>query len=144
MIAGKYRRTTSRSEEFARAGARCYAERKIKTPSRLQRDGLIAPHNPALGIRRPVTLAPEPGEPDAGFLSCPAAHQADGRGLQADAEDFADPLEILIDRVPPVVVWAEFAIPAARPFLGRNREFGELVDGGADDLRCRNGAAARG
>ena len=47
---------------------------------------------PIAFVRRPVTLAPEPGEPDAGFLSCPATHQADGSGLQTNAEDFTDPL----------------------------------------------------
>ncbi len=104
----------------------------------------------ALGVakipfeRRSVPLAAEAGEPDAGLGSRPAAHQADGRGLQADAEDVADPLEIFIDPVPPIVVGAKLAIPAARLFLGGIREFGELVDGGADHLRCRNGAAARG
>ena len=92
----------------------------------------------------PVALAPEAGEPDAGLGPRPATHQADGRGLEANAEDFADPLEILIDRVPPIVVRAEFAIPAAGLFLGGIREFGELVDRGANGLRCRNGVAARG
>ncbi len=92
----------------------------------------------------PVALAAEAGEPDAGLGPRPAAHQARGRGLQADAEDVTDPLEILMDRVPPIIVGAKLAIPAARLFLGGIREFGELVDGGADHLRCRNGAAARG
>ena len=91
----------------------------------------------------PVALTPEPGEPDAGLLARPAAHQADGRGLQADAEYLADPLEIFIDRVPPVVVGPEVAIPASCLLFGCIRELGELVDSGADDLRCRNGAAAR-
>ena len=67
----------------------------------------------------PVALAPVAGEPDAGFGPRPAAHQADGRALHADAEDFADPLEVLVDRVPPVIVGAKFAIPTARLFLGR-------------------------
>src|SRR5690606_22451125 len=74
---------------------------------------------------------------DAGFGTRPAAHKADGFSLQADAEDFADPLEILVDRIPPIVVGAKLAIPAARLFLGGIREFGELIDGGADDFRHR-------
>ena len=91
----------------------------------------------------PIPLAPETGEPNARLLARAAAHQPDGCGLQADAEDFTDPLEIVIDRVPPIVVGAKLAIPAARFFLGDVGEFRELVDCGADDLRCRNGAAAR-
>jgi len=93
--------------------------------------------------RRSIALAPEPGKPDAGFLSCPTAHQANGRGLQTNAEDFTDPFEILVDRVPPVVMGPEFAIPAARLLLGSVGKFRELINRGADDLRCRNGAAAR-
>ena len=123
---------------------RNYAERIVENPSRLQRDDLTAPHNPSLGITSAVALAAEPGEPDTELGPRPAAHQADGGGLQPDAEDFADPLEILVDRVPPIVVGAKLAIPAAGLFLGGIREFGELVDGGADHLRCRNGVAARG
>ena len=125
------------------AQARRYAERTVENPSRLQRDDLTAPHNPSLGISRPIALTPEPGEPDAGFLSCPAAHQADGRGLQTNAEDFTDPLEILVDRVPPIVMGPEFAIPAARLLLRGVGKFGELIDRRTDDFRCRNGAGAR-
>ena len=65
-----------------------------------------------------VALAPEAGEPDAGLGPRTAAHQADGRGFQADTEDLADPFEILMDRVPPIVVGTELAIPAERLFLG--------------------------
>ena len=68
--------------------------------------------------RRSITLAPEPGEPDAGLGPRPAANTTDGGGLQADAEDFADPLEVLVDRVPPIVVGAKLALPAAGLFLG--------------------------
>ena len=84
-----------------------------------------------------VALAPEAGKPDAGFGPRPAAHQPHEGGFEPDAENIADALEILIDRVPPIVVGTELAIPAARLFLGRIGEFGELVDGGADDLRHR-------
>lgn len=114
--------------------------------------GCVVPdaRDPALGVgpiafeASAVALAPETGEPDAGLGPRAAAHQPDGSRLQADAEDLADPLEILVDRVPPIVVGAKLTVPAARRFLGGIREFRELVDGGADDLRCRNGAAARG
>ena len=68
---------------------------------------------------KPIALAPEPGKPDAGLLPCAAALQADGGGLQADAEDLADPLEILVDRVPPSVVGAEFTKPAAGEIIDR-------------------------
>ena len=94
-------------------------------------------------VRRPIALAPEARKPDAGFLSCPAAHQADGRGLQTNAEDFTDPLEILVDRIPPIVMGPEFARPTASLLLGGVGQFRELINRGADDLRCRNGAAAR-
>ena len=67
-----------------------------------------------------------------GFGPRPAAHQANGRGLQTNAEDFTNPLEILVDRVPPIVMGPEFAIPAARLLLGRVGEFGEL-----DRRSCR-------
>jgi transposase len=44
----------------------------------------------------PVALAPEAGEPDARLLPRAAAIESDRRGLEIDAEDGADPIEIVI------------------------------------------------
>ncbi len=88
-------------------------------------------------VARTIALAAEPRKPDAGFGPRAAAHQADGSGFEADAKDFADALEILVDSIPPVVMGTEFAIPGAGLFLGRVRKFRELANRGADDLRHR-------
>ena len=79
-----------------------------------------------------VALRPEPGKPDAGLLAGAAAHQADGRCGERDAKDRADPLEVVVDAVPPVIV-DRFAEPGAGLVLGRVGQFGEVVDGGFDD-----------
>ena len=59
-------------------------------------------------------------------------------------EDFGDALEITIDGIVPVIVEAALTIPGAGLVLRRVGKFSQAIDGGFDDLRCRNGAAARG
>src|SRR5690606_33481824 len=80
-------------------------------------------------------LRPDAPEPDAGVLPRAAAHEADGPGPEADAEDFGDALEILVDGIVPVVVEAALAIPCARLLLRRLGEFVETVDRRFDHLR---------
>lgn len=53
---------------------------------------------------RPIPLAREPGEPDAGFMASAAAIETDGAGFQGNAEDGADPLEILINELVPIIM----------------------------------------
>src|SRR5690606_18951360 len=53
---------------------------------------------------RAIPLRPEAPEPDTGFLADAAPHEPDGSGLEVQAEDFRDALEILIDGIVPVVV----------------------------------------
>ena len=69
---------------------------------------------------RAVALRAEAREPDAGLLPRPAAEQADGSRLQADAEDRADRLEIIEDAFVPVVARGGFAIPGAGRSLARS------------------------
>ena len=88
-------------------------------------------------VRCAIALAAEPRKPDTGFLLRAAAYQADGGGFEADAKDFADTLEILVDRIPPVIMGDESAIPTASLVFGRIGKFRELVNRGADDLRHR-------
>lgn len=90
-----------------------------------------------------VPLRREPREPDAGFLADAATHQPDGPGLEADPQNVADALEVVIDRIPPIVGDPGLAIPAAGFLLCGVGQFWELIDRGADHLRCRNGAATR-
>src|SRR5690606_17659883 len=94
---------------------------------------------PAVGVEplpaRAVTLRPEAPEPDAGFLPRSAAHQASGSGLEADAEDLGDALEILINGVVPIVVEAAFTIPGAGLVLRRFGKFVDAIDCGFDDFR---------
>lgn len=59
----------------------------------------------------PVVLRIETAEPDAGLATDAAAHEGDGAGLEADAEDFRDLAEIIEDRIVPVVVEAAPTIP---------------------------------
>jgi hypothetical protein len=66
----------------------------------------------AAGPTGAIALRPEAAEPDAGILTRAPADQADSAGVQADAEDFRDALEIFIDGVEPVMVEAALAIPA--------------------------------
>ena len=86
---------------------------------------------------RAVPLAPEAAEIDACFLTRSAIHEADGIGLQYDAEDRANLLEIRVDGIVPVVVEAAFAKPGAGLFLRDVGKLMELIDGGFDDLRHR-------
>jgi len=84
--------------------------------------------------RRSIALAPEPREPDARFLAAATSHKPDGPSLEADPEDVADALEVLVDRIPPIVIGPEFAIPTAGFLLGCVGQFRELINCGADDL----------
>src|SRR5690606_23794867 len=94
---------------------------------------------PAVGVEplpaRAVTLRPKAPEPDAGFLPRSAAPQAGGSGLEADAEDLGDALEILINGVVPIVVEAAIAIPRAGLVLRRVGKLVEAIDHGFDNLR---------
>ncbi len=90
-----------------------------------------------------VTLRRKAPEPDAGVLPCAAAHKPDGASLEVEPEDFRDALEIFIDGIVPVIVEAALTIPGAGLVLGRIGQFAQAIDGGFDDLRCRNGAGAR-
>src|SRR3546814_3294036 len=55
----------------------------------------------------PVALAPEAGKPDAGLPARPAAEEAHRDRVETDAHYGADALEILIDKVEPVIVRSE-------------------------------------
>ena len=73
------------------------------------RDGAFG--MPDMGLETSaIILRREAREPDAGPLAGAAAHEADRLGLEVDAENFADPLEVVIDGIPPVIIGPEFAI----------------------------------
>eukprot|EP01041_Mallomonas_annulata_P021059 gene21059-41016_t len=81
---------------------------------------------------RAIALRPEAAEPDTGILPREATDKASGPGLQADAEDFRDALEILGDGVIPVMARA---LSLAQDYVMRlrtspllSREFGCSVD----------------
>jgi hypothetical protein len=65
----------------------------------------------------PVALRPETTEPDAGVMTCAAAHEAGGPGLEVKTEDFCDALEILIGGVIPAVIEAALALLGAGPVV---------------------------
>lgn len=60
-----------------------------------------------------IPLRPEAREPDAGLLAGAAAHKVHSYCLEVDAENVANPLEIVIDGIPPVVMGPEFTILVA-------------------------------
>ena len=81
-----------------------------------------------------IALRPETAEPDAGFLLRAATDEAGGPGLQADAEDFRDALEILVDSIIPVMVETALAILGAGTVLGALGKFIDPIDGRCDHL----------
>jgi hypothetical protein len=65
-----------------------------------------------------VALRSEAAKINAGLAAHAAARERHGRCFQRDTEDFADGLEVGIDRIPPVVIDMALAIPFAGVFLG--------------------------
>ena len=85
--------------------------------------------------RRAVALLGKAAEPDTGLLPRPAAEQADGSRLQANAEDRTNSFEIIEDAFMPVVASRCVAIPGAgrlSRFLGK---FAQTKDGCFNDPR---------
>ena len=81
-----------------------------------------------------IALRPEAAEPDAGLLKGVAPDAAGGAGLEADAEDFRDALEILVDGVIPVMIKTALAMPGTGLVPGALGEFFDLIDSGRDHL----------
>src|ERR1700678_4505474 len=82
-----------------------------------------------------IDLRCEARKPDAGLLPRPAAEQADGSRLRANAEDRANSFEIIEDAFMPVVASGRLAIPGAGRLSRFLRKFAQMKDGCFNDAR---------
>ncbi len=84
--------------------------------------------------RGAVFLAAEPAEPYVRPFPGSAAMEVHGMGVERDADDPADGLEVVEDMVVPFVEEALVAIPGAGPLLRCVRKLVDRADRDLDDL----------